>query len=105
MATAAAFDVAAVAAQFPILEREINGKPLTYLDSGATAQTPEPVLAAMDHAYRWSNANIHRGVYPLAAEATDAFEGPRRTVAGWIGSDFEETVFAKNVTEAINLVA
>src|SRR3954451_7108103 len=105
MPPVSAFDVTAVAAQFPILEREIAGKPLTYLDSGATAQTPEPVLAAMDRIYRQSNANIHRGVYPLAQEATDAFEGARRTVAGWIGSAFEETVFAKNVTEAINLVA
>jgi cysteine desulfurase/selenocysteine lyase len=105
MATAAAFDVAAVAAQFPILEREINGAPLVYLDSGATAQTPEPVLAEMDRIYRESNANIHRGVYPLAQEATDAFEGARRTIADWLGAAFEETVFAKNVTEAINLVA
>ena len=67
-----AFDVAAVAGQFPILKREIGGRPLTYLDSGATAQTPEPVLAEMDRIYRQSNANIHRGVYPLAQEATDA---------------------------------
>src|SRR5919199_3858251 len=106
MATvSSAFDVEAVAAQFPILRREIGGKPLCYLDSGATAQTPEPVLAAMERVYRRSNANIHRGVYPLAQEATDAFEGARRTVAGWLGAAFEETIFAKNVTEAINLVA
>ena len=104
-ATAAAFDVAAVAEQFPILKREIGGKPLTYLDSGATAQTPEPVLAAMDRLYRYSNANIHRGVYPLAQEATDAFEGARHTIARWIGAAYEETIFTKNVTEAINLVA
>jgi cysteine desulfurase/selenocysteine lyase len=103
--TTEAFDVAAVAAQFPILGREIGGSPLTYLDSGATAQTPEPVLAAMDRIYRWSNANIHRGVYPLAQEATDAFEGARRTVADWLGASVEETLFAKNVTEGINLVA
>jgi cysteine desulfurase/selenocysteine lyase len=101
----AGLDVAAVAAQFPILEREIGGAPLTYLDSGATAQTPEPVLAAMDRIYRYSNANIHRGVYPLAQEATDAFEGARRTIAAWIGAAYEETIFTKNVTEAINLVA
>src|SRR4051795_2187527 len=103
--SAPALDVAAVAAQFPILEREIGGGPLTYLDSGATAQTPAPVLAAMDRIYRRSNANIHRGVYPLAQEATDAFEGARRIVADWIGSAYEETIFTKNVTEAINLVA
>jgi cysteine desulfurase / selenocysteine lyase len=104
-ATAPAFDAAAVADQFPILKREIAGQPVCYLDSGATAQTPEPVLAAMDRLYRQSNANIHRGVYPLAQEATDAFEGARRTIAGWLGAAYEETVFTKNVTEAINLVA
>jgi cysteine desulfurase/selenocysteine lyase len=103
--SAPGIDVASVAAQFPILTREINGKPLTYLDSAATAQTPEPVLAEMERIYRESNANIHRGVYPLAQEATDAFEGARRTIAEWIGSAYEETIFAKNVTEAINLVA
>src|SRR3954462_1771704 len=103
--TVPTFDVASVASQFPILEREIGGAPLTYLDSGATAQTPEPVLAARDRIYRHSNANIHRGVYPLAQEATDAFEGARRTVADWLGATVEETLFTKNVTEGINLVA
>jgi cysteine desulfurase/selenocysteine lyase len=99
--SAPALDVAAVAAQFPIL-----GRPgLVYLDSAATAQTPTPVLEAMDRVYRWSNANIHRGVYPLAQEATAAFEGARQVVADWIGSSVEETIFTKNATEAINLVA
>jgi cysteine desulfurase / selenocysteine lyase len=102
---APALDVEAIAAQFPILRREIGGRPLCYLDSAATAQTPEPVLAEMDRVYRESNANIHRGVYQLAQEATDAFEGSRRIVAGAIGAAYEETIFAKNVTEAINLVA
>jgi cysteine desulfurase/selenocysteine lyase len=98
MAISVALDVAG---QFPIL-----GRPgLVYLDSAATAQTPEPVLAAMDRIYRESNANIHRGVYPLAQEATDAFEGARGMVADWIGSSVEETIFTKNATEAINLVA
>jgi cysteine desulfurase/selenocysteine lyase len=90
-----------VAAQFPILSRP----GLVYLDSAATAQTPVAVLDEMDRIYRESNANIHRGVYPLAQEATDAFEGARRTIADWIGSSVEETIFTKNVTEAINLVA
>ena len=103
--SAPALDVEAVAAQFPILRREIGGHSLTYLDSAATAQTPEPVLAEMDRIYRESNANIHRGVYPLSQESTEAFEGGRRTVAAWLGADYEETIFAKNVTEAINLVA
>src|SRR3954453_569352 len=90
-----------VASQFPILSRP----GLVYLDSAATAQTPTAVIEEMDRIYRWSNANIHRGVYPLAQEATDAFEGARRTIADWIGADVQETIFAKNATEAINLVA
>jgi cysteine desulfurase/selenocysteine lyase len=90
-----------VAAQFPILSRP----GLVYLDSASTAQVPAPVLDEMDRIYRESNANIHRGVYPLAQEATEAFEGARRTIADWIGSSLEETIFTKNVTEAINLVA
>jgi cysteine desulfurase/selenocysteine lyase len=98
MAISVALDVAG---QFPILSRP----GLVYLDSAATAQTPEPVLDEMNRIYRESNANIHRGVYPLAQEATDAFEGARRTIADWIGADVEETIFTKNVTEAINLVA
>ncbi|HEY0632291.1 MAG TPA: SufS family cysteine desulfurase [Thermoleophilaceae bacterium] len=90
-----------VASQFPILSRP----GLVYLDSAATAQTPVPVLDEMNRIYRESNANIHRGVYPLAQEATEAFEGARRVVADWIGSSVEETIFTKNATEAINLVA
>src|SRR3954466_9571047 len=90
-----------VASQFPILSRP----GLVYLDSAATAQTPTAVIEEMDRIYRWSNANIHRGVYPLAQEATEAFEGARRVVADWIGASVEETIFTKNVTEAINLVA
>jgi cysteine desulfurase/selenocysteine lyase len=90
-----------VASQFPILSRP----GLVYLDSAATAQTPVPVLDEMNRIYRESNANIHRGVYPLAQEATEAFEGGRRVVADWIGSSVEETIFTKNATEAINLVA
>jgi cysteine desulfurase/selenocysteine lyase len=98
MAISVALDVAG---QFPILQRP----GLVYLDSAATAQTPEPVLAAMDRIYRQSNANIHRGVYPLAQEATEAFEGARGVVADWIGASVQETIFTKNATEAINLVA
>ena len=103
--TSAGLDPAAVAAQFPILRREDDGQPLVYLDSAATAQKPAVVIEAMADLLRRSNANIHRGVYPLAQESTDAFEGARRTIAGWIGAAYEETLFAKNVTEAINLVA
>jgi cysteine desulfurase / selenocysteine lyase len=103
--SAPGLDVAAVAEQFPILKREIGSGPLVYLDSAATAQTPEPVLAEMDRIYRESNANIHRGVYALSQESTAAFEGARATIADWLGASVEETIFTKNVTEAINLVA
>jgi cysteine desulfurase/selenocysteine lyase len=96
-----ALDVERVAAEFPILRRE----PLVYLDSAATAQKPQPVLDALLGALAEHNANIHRGVYPLAQESTEAFEGARRRIAQRIGAGYEETIFTKNVTEAINLVA
>ena len=96
-----ALDAERVAAEFPILRRE----PLVYLDSAATAQKPQAVLDALHSALAEHNANIHRGVYPLAQESTEAFEGARRRVAQRIGADFEEVIFTKNVTEAINLVA
>ena len=99
------FDAAAVAAQFPILQREIGGRRVVYLDSGATAQKPESVLDTLDASMRSHNANIHRGVYTLAQEATDRFEGARETIARFIGARPAETIFTKNVTEAINLVA
>ncbi len=103
--TSPAFDAAAVAAQFPILGREIGGRRLVYLDSGATAQKPEAVLRELDASYRLHNANIHRGVYTLAQEATERFEGARERIAQFIGAPTAETIFTKNVTEAINLVA
>src|SRR5689334_21328009 len=102
------FDAAAVAAQFPILQREIGSDPthrLVYLDAGATAQKPEIVLRTLDESLRLHNANIHRGVYTLAQEATERFEGARRRIAQFIGAPPSETIFTKNVTEAINLVA
>jgi cysteine desulfurase / selenocysteine lyase len=99
------FDAAAVAAQFPILSRELPGGPLVYLDSGATAQKPEAVLRTLDESLRLHNANIHRGVYTLAQEATERFEGARARIARFIGAPKAETIFTKNVTEAINLVA
>lgn len=99
------FDAAAVAAQFPILQREIGGRRVVYLDSGATAQKPASVLETLDDSYRLHNANIHRGVYTLAQEATDRFEGARERIARFVGARPSETIFTKNVTEAINLVA
>jgi cysteine desulfurase/selenocysteine lyase len=94
-----------VASQFPVLSRLIDGKPLTYLDSAATSQTPQPVIDAMTRYYTHSRASIHRGVYPLAVEATDLYEGARRRIADWLGSTPEETIFSANATAAINLVA
>ncbi len=89
------------AAEFPVLARE----GLVYLDSAATAQTARPVLEAMDRYYTEYRASIHRGVYPLANEATDAYEGARETIAAFTGSTADETVFTRNATEALNLVA
>ena len=74
-----------VAAEFPVLRRRVNGRPLTYLDSSATSQTPQPVIDAMTRYYTESRASIHRGVYPLAVEATDLYEGARRRIADWLG--------------------
>jgi cysteine desulfurase/selenocysteine lyase len=92
----------AVAEQFPVLRRDPN---LVYLDSSATSQTPQPVIDAMTRYYTEYRASIHRGVYPLAVEATDAYEGARRRIAEWLGSTPEETIFTANATAAINLVA
>jgi cysteine desulfurase / selenocysteine lyase len=97
--------LAAIAAEFPVLRRSFNGHPLVYLDSSATSQTPQPVIDTMTRYYTESRASIHRGVYPLAVEATDLYEGARRRIADWLGSTPEETIFTANATAAINLVA
>ena len=94
-----------IASQFPVLSRRIGGKPITYLDSAATSQTPQAVIDAMTSYYTESRASIHRGVYPLAVEATDLYEGARDRIADWLGSTREETIFSANATAAINLVA
>ena len=94
-----------VRADFPIMSREIDGRPLVYLDSAATSQKPVSVIEAMDRYYRHSNANVHRGVYRLAQEATDLFEGARARVAAFNGAEPQTTIFTRNATEAINLVA
>jgi cysteine desulfurase / selenocysteine lyase len=90
---------------FPILSRTFDGRRLAYLDSGATSQKPTSVIEAMDRYYREHNANVHRGVYALAQEADAAYDQARRKVAAFVGWDAQTTVFTKNVTEAINLVA
>jgi cysteine desulfurase/selenocysteine lyase len=103
--TIATADLSATREDFPVLRREFGGRPVVYLDSAATSLTPEPVVDAMDAYYRSYRASVHRGVYPLAVEATDAFEGARERIAGWLGSTVEETIFTGNVTASINLVA
>ncbi len=101
-----ALDVATIKRDFPIFEREVNGKRLVYLDSAASAQKPLAVLDAMDDSYRRHYANIHRGVYTIAEEATAAFEAARRKVARFVNAPrTEEIVFTRNATESINLVA
>jgi len=99
-------DVARVQADFPILKRQVHGRRLVYLDSASSSQKPTAVLDAMDRIYRESYANVHRGVYQIAEEATAAYEGARSRVARFLGaSSPSEIVFTRNVTEAINLVA
>ena len=100
------YDVDAIRAEFPILASEINGYPLAFLDSGASAQKPECVLRRMDDVYRRSYANVHRGAYALSQAATDYYEGARKTVARYLNArSDDEIVFTHNVTAAINLVA
>jgi cysteine desulfurase / selenocysteine lyase len=101
----APIDVAALRGDFPILERRINGARLVYLDSAATSQKPRAVLGAMDAYYVETNANVHRGVYELAAEATARFEAGRDAVAALVNAPRDCTVLTKNASEAINLVA
>jgi len=100
-----AFDAEAVRAEFPILSRQVNGHPLVYLDSAASAQKPRAVIEAMTRAMEHSYANVHRGLHTLANETTEAYEGARAKIAAFIGAEPSEVVFTKGGTEAINLVA
>src|ERR1051326_3371144 len=93
----------AAKADFPIFSRRFSGRELVYLDSAATSQKPEPVIAALADHLRNHNANIHRGVYELAQEADAAYEGARRRIAAFTGAPADTTIFTENVTEAINL--
>ena len=103
---ASALDVEAIRAQFPILHQEINGKPLVYLDNGATAQKPDVVIDAESNCYRRYYANIHRGVHELSQRSTTAFEAVRGTVQRFLNAPSEdEVVFTRGTTEGINLVA
>ena len=105
-AAAAPFDAERVRADFPILSRTVHGKPLVFLDSGASAQKPRAVIDAMARCYEAEYANIHRGVYELSAKATEAYEGARASVQRFVNARSPgEIVFTKGTTEAINLVA
>jgi cysteine desulfurase/selenocysteine lyase len=96
----------AIRGDFAILSRTVRGgKPLVYLDSGATSQKPRQVLDAERDFYERHNSAVHRGAHQLAEEATDAYESARLTVARFIGAQAQEVVFTKNATEALNLVA
>jgi cysteine desulfurase/selenocysteine lyase len=100
------FDAATVRKDFPILDRTVNGKPLIYLDSSATTQKPNSVIDAISEYYRTINANVHRGAYTLADEATVAYEGARSTVAGFVNAGAaSEIVFSHGTTSSINTVA
>jgi cysteine desulfurase / selenocysteine lyase len=99
------FNVKTVRKDFPILERKINGCPLAYLDNSATTQKPTQVVEAISDYYLNHNANIHRGVHTLAEEATERYRESRQVVADFIKGKYEETIFVRNTTEALNLVA
>ena len=104
--TRAPYDVASIRADFPILFREVYGKPLVYLDNGASAQKPRSVLDAMDHAYKMEYANVHRGLHYLSNTATARFEDAREIVRRFLNAPtVDEIIFTRSSTEGINLVA
>ena len=104
--TGGPYDVERIRADFPILFREVHGRPLVYLDNGASAQKPHSVLEAMDHAYRFEYANVHRGLHHLSNVATEHYETARETVRRFLNAEHaDEIIFTRNATSAINLVA
>jgi cysteine desulfurase/selenocysteine lyase len=104
--TGGGYDVERIRTDFPILFREVYGKPLVYLDNGASAQKPNAVLDAIEHAYKMEYANVHRGLHYLSNTATAKFENARETARRFLNAgSTEEIVFTRNVTDAINLVA
>ncbi|MCE7793054.1 cysteine desulfurase [Salipaludibacillus sp. CUR1] len=99
-------DVKTVRSKFPILDQEVNGHPLVYLDSAATSQKPQQVIDAVEDYYKRYNSNVHRGVHTLGSLATDGYEGAREKVRGFINAkSMEEIVFTRGTTTAINTVA
>ncbi|MBN9289559.1 MAG: aminotransferase class V-fold PLP-dependent enzyme, partial [Hyphomicrobium denitrificans] len=104
--TAAPYDVELIRADFPILFREVHDRPLVYLDNGASAQKPRSVIEAMDYAYRFEYANVHRGLHHLSNVATDHYETARETARRFLNAEHsDEIIFTRNATGAINLVA
>ncbi|HKI22476.1 MAG TPA: cysteine desulfurase [Gaiellaceae bacterium] len=104
--TRTTLDAQKLRADFPILQQEINGKPLAYLDSAVTAQKPRQMLEAMTQFYETSYGNVHRGVYALAERSTEAFEGARDRIAKFVNApSSRELIFTRNATESLNLVA
>ena len=100
------FDINKIREDFPLLKREVNGKPLVYLDNGATTQKPQSVIDALTHYYTDMNANVHRGVHYLSQISTDAFEVTRQKVKDFINAEHEyEVIITKGTTEGINIVA
>ena len=100
------FDIEKIRADFPILGREVNGKPLVYFDNGATTQKPRQVIDAITRYYADMNSNVHRGVHYLSQISTDAFEVTRRKVQTFINAKYEhEIIVTKGTTEAINIIA
>ena len=101
-----AYDVDAIRADFPILSREVHGKPLVYLDNGASAQKPQAVIDAVNHVYSHEYSNVHRGLHHLSNATTEAYEAAREKVRSFLNApSVDEIVFTKGTTEAINLVA
>jgi len=98
-------EAARIRADFPILQEQVNGRQLVYLDSAATSQKPAAVIDAVSDYYRHANANVHRGIHVLGERATEIFEGARESVARLVGADPRGVVFVRNTTEGVNLVA
>jgi cysteine desulfurase/selenocysteine lyase len=104
--TATHLDIEKIRAQFPVLNQQVNGKSLVYLDNAATNQKPKRVIDALTHYYEHDNANIHRGIHTLAERATKAYEATRQALQEFIHAKYvEEIIFTRGVTESINLVA
>src|SRR6267142_620755 len=99
-------DVKKIRADFPILHQQVNGKPLVYLDNGATSQKPRAVIDSLVRYYERDNSNVHRGLHALSMRATDGYEGARTRIAKFINAaDPAEIIFTRGTTESINLVA